>query len=75
MKIRRGTKGCGVDGLESGHRYRVDVAKGSLMGIRWRWATREEIMVEPGNVHWNLTEVEPEQALLEIGEIDGVELP
>ena len=29
LKIRRGTKGCRVDGLESGHRYRVDVAEGS----------------------------------------------
>ena len=53
--FRRGTKGCGVDGLKSGHRYRVDVAKGSLMGIWWRWGTKEEMMVKPRNVHWNMT--------------------
>ena len=43
------------------------------MGIWWRWGTKEEMMVEAGNVHWNLTELKPEQSPLEIGEIGGVE--
>ena len=72
MKIRRGTKGCGVDGLEPGHEYKVDVAKGSLMGIWWRWGTKEEILVEPGSLHWNLSDLAPEQSPLEIGNIEGV---
>lgn len=73
LKIRRGTKCCGADGLESGHRYKVDIAPGSLIGIWWRWGTKEEIMVEPGSLHWNLTELAPEQAPLKIGQIEGVE--
>ena len=73
MKIRRGTSGCGVDGLESGHCYRVDVAKGSLMGIWWRWGVKEDILVEAGSLHWNLTELASEQTPLEIRDIKGLE--
>lgn len=71
--LRRSRRGCGVDGLESGHRYKVDVARGKLMGIRWWWGTKEDIMVEPGDLHWNLSELLPEQTPLEIGQIEGVE--
>ena len=73
LKIRRGVEGCGVDGLESGHRYRVDVAKGSLMEIWWWWGTREDVLVEPGDLRWSLTELVPEQAPLEIADIEGAE--
>jgi hypothetical protein len=75
LKIRRSTKGCGVDGLEAGHRYRVDVARGALMGLWWRWGTKDDgdILVDPGSTDWDLTSLSPEQAPLEVGLIDGVE--
>lgn len=71
LKIRRSKHGCGVDGLEGGHRYRVDVARGELMGIRWWWGTKEEIMVEPGGVDWNI--LPGEETPLDFGPIEGVE--
>lgn len=49
-KTHRSTIGCGVDGLERGHHYKVDVARGGLMGIWWRWGTKEEILVEQGSL-------------------------
>lgn len=73
LKIRRGTQGCGIDGSESGHRYKVDVVPGSLMGIQWWWGTMEEVMVEPGSLDWNLSGLASEQAPLKIGQIEGVE--
>lgn len=72
-KVRRSTKACGVDGLESGHRYRVDVARGELMGIWWRWGTKDDVLVDEGSLDWNLTSFPPEQAPLEIEPINGVE--
>lgn len=71
LKIRRSKHGCGVDGLEGGHRYRVDVARGELMGIRWWWGTKEEIIVEPGGVDWNI--LPGEETPLDFGPIEGVE--
>jgi hypothetical protein len=53
-KTRRSRQGCGVDGLEGSYRYRVDVARGPLMGVQWWWGTKEELLVEPGRVDWNL---------------------
>lgn len=72
-KIRRSTRACGVDGLESGHRYRVDVSRGKLMGIWWRWGTKDDVLVDEGSLDWNLSSLPPEQAPLEVGQIDGVE--
>jgi hypothetical protein len=71
LKIRRSTSGCGVDGLEGGHHYRVDVTQGSLTGIRWWWGTKEEVMVDPGSLDWNI--LPGEQTPLDIGPIEGVE--
>lgn len=71
LKIRRSSKGCGVDGLEGGHRYRVNVMRGSLMGVTWWWGTKEEVMVDPGALTWNL--LPGEQSWLDVGRIEGVE--
>lgn len=73
-KTRRSVLGCGVDGLESGHRYRVDVDREDIEGVWWRHGTKEDVMVEKGSRGRNLSEVEPEEGTLEVvGEIVGVE--
>ncbi|KUJ13388.1 uncharacterized protein LY89DRAFT_687520 [Mollisia scopiformis] len=71
LKIRTSTSGCGVDGLEGGHRYRVDVTRSPLTIGRWWWGTKEEVMVEPGGVDWNI--LPGEEIPLEVGSIEGVE--
>ncbi|KAI9809559.1 MAG: hypothetical protein M1827_006794 [Pycnora praestabilis] len=72
-KTRRSVRGCGVDGLEAGHRYRVDVARGKLLGTWWRWGTKDDIMIDEGATDWNLSELEQEQVPLDFEQIDGVE--
>lgn len=72
-KIRRSTKGCGVDGLESDHSYRVDVSRDKLMGLWWRWGTKEDILVDSNSRDWNLTSVQQERSPLEVQHIEGVE--
>ncbi len=74
-RTRRSVQGCGVDGLESGHRYRVDVEREAIEGAWWRDGTKEDVMVEEGSREWNLSEVEPGEGTLEVvgGEIPGVE--
>lgn len=32
---RRSTDACGLDGLERGHRYKVDVKREGIEGIWW----------------------------------------
>ena len=54
---RRGTRGSGVDGLESGKRYKVGVHSDQLSEVWWKWGERDEIMVEQGDRAWNLSEV------------------
>lgn len=73
MKVRRSTQGCGVDGLECGHRYRADIEKARLESVWWRWGEKDEMLVEQGSQDWNLSVLPPEQAQLEVGDIDGVE--
>lgn len=73
LKIRRGTDGCGVDGLEVGHRYKVGVTREPLMGLWWRWGTKEEFQVEPGEPGCFLYAVKREEAPLKVGEINEVE--
>lgn len=72
---RRSVRGCGVDGLESGHRYRVDVEREAIEGVWWRYGTKEDVMVEKGDRGWNLNEAGPEKGKLEVSEaeIPGVE--
>jgi hypothetical protein len=73
QKIRRSTRACGADGLEGGHRYKVGVARGGLMGVWWRWGVREEMLVDRESLDWNLSGLEPEQVPLKVGEIEWVE--
>ncbi|KAL8899343.1 MAG: hypothetical protein Q9207_006255, partial [Kuettlingeria erythrocarpa] len=70
---RRSVSACGVDGLEPGHRYRVDVAKASLMSFWWIWGTKEDVLVDPGSREWGLYNVQAEETPLEIEGIEGVE--
>ncbi len=71
---RRSVFACGVDGLEPGHRYRVDVAKAGLMSFWWVWGTKEDVLVDAGSRDWGLDSVQVEETPLEIvGEIEGVE--
>ena len=73
-RIRRSICGCGVDGLESGHRYRVDVERKAIEEVWWRYGTKEDVMVDQGSHDWNLSEVKREEGNLEVvGEISGVE--
>lgn len=74
-KTRRSVRGCGVDGLESGRRYRVDVEKQAIERCWWRYGTKEDVMVEEGSREWNLSELEPGEGELEVveGEVAWVE--
>ncbi|KAL8911218.1 MAG: hypothetical protein Q9171_003565 [Xanthocarpia ochracea] len=67
---RRGTKGIGVDGLKSGKRYKVDADREKLGTVWWKWGERHNILVEPGNRNWNLSEVEKSQGVV-IWQIGG----
>lgn len=73
LKIRRSIEACGVDGLEGGHRYKVGVAREELMGIWWRWGVKEDMLVEPKSLRWNLSHLKPERVPLNVGEIEWVE--
>ena len=73
MKIRRSVHAQGVDGLEPGHRYRLDVAPGNLRRLWWRWGTKEEVLVNRGSPECMLSQVQSEEAELEFEGIDGVE--
>ena len=73
MKIRRSVHAHGVDGLEPGHRYRLDVAPESLQGLWWRWGTKEEVLVDQSNPKCMLSQVQSEEAELEFEEIEGAE--
>ncbi|KAL9059831.1 MAG: hypothetical protein Q9206_001292 [Seirophora lacunosa] len=70
---RCGTRGSGVNGLESGKRYKVDVNRKKLGSVWWKWCEKEDVLVEPGDRRWNLFEVESGEGEVrwEIG--DGVE--
>lgn len=70
---RRGIKGIGVDGLESGKRYRVDVNSVKLRTVWWKWGERDEIMVDEGDWGWNLSELEKGEGDAEWDVGEGVE--
>lgn len=44
--MRRSSQGYRLDGLEDGHRYRIDVVSGALKGVWWRWGKMEDMVVE-----------------------------
>ena len=73
MKIRRSIYAQGVDGLEPGHRYRLNVKPGVLQGIWWRWGTKEDFLVEPESQDlmwsWDQSEAVP----LEVTPVGGIE--
>lgn len=69
---RRSTDAFGVDRLERGHRYKVDVKREGIEGIWWWWGDKEEAMVEKGSKDWNL-KLELSGGELEFEEIEGVE--
>lgn len=62
-KARRSVFACGVDGLEPGHRYRVDVARGPLLSFWWRWGTRDEVL---GDEREEGDEGDGEEGMLEV---------
>lgn len=74
-RTKRSVQGCGVDGLESGHRYRVNVEREAIEGVWWRYGSKDDVMVEEGSRKWNLAEIEPGEGKLEVieKEISGVE--
>ena len=73
MKIRRSIHAQGVDGLEPGHRYRLDVKPGALQGIWWRWGTKEDFLVEPESPNRMWSVDQSEASPLEIAPVEGVE--
>lgn len=46
IKIRRSKAAHGVDGLEAGHRYRLDVASTEPQYVWWRWGAKEDNLVD-----------------------------
>lgn len=70
---RKGIKGIGVNRLESGKRYKVDINKEKLDLVWWKWGERDDVLVEQGDRAWNLSEVAKSEGDLiwQVGE--GVE--
>jgi len=73
MKVRRSVYAQGVDGLEVGHRYRLDVVPEKLQGLWWRWGTKDEVLVDERNPDRMLFPEQSEQVALDFGPIDGIE--
>ena len=73
MKIRRSIHAQGVDGLQSGHRYKLDVKFGDLQGMWWRWGTKDDFLVDPDSSDRMWSADQSEQVALEFEEIEGIE--
>jgi len=73
MKIRRSVHAQGVDGLEVGHRYRLDVVPEKLEGLWWRWGTKDEVLVDRGSPDCMLSRKQSEQVALNFDPIVGIE--
>ena len=73
MKIRRSVYAQGMDGLEAGHRYRLDVVPESLRGLWWRWGTKAEVLVDRDDPRSMLAQIWSKQAELDFEPIDGIE--
>ncbi|KAL8805551.1 MAG: hypothetical protein Q9200_005391 [Gallowayella weberi] len=73
ITARRSKLAQGVDGLEAGHRYRLDVAPEGFNNVWWRWGTKEENLMERGSagcmLHWE----DSEKAALVFKAIEGIE--
>lgn len=72
-KIRRSIHAQGVDGLEPGHRYRLDVKPGDLQGMWWRWGRKEDFLVDPDSSDRMWSADQSEQGALEFEPIEGIE--
>ncbi|KAL8678017.1 MAG: hypothetical protein Q9224_005729 [Gallowayella concinna] len=70
---RRSKLAQGVDGLEAGHRYRLDVASGGFHNVWWRWGTKEENLMEPDSADRMLRQEQSEKATLVFTAIEGIE--
>ncbi|KAL8916909.1 MAG: hypothetical protein Q9208_008273 [Pyrenodesmia sp. 3 TL-2023] len=70
---RRGTRGVGVDGLESGKRYKVEINSEKLESVWWKWGERDDILVEPGDSAWPLYAIERSEGNVVFQVGDGVE--
>lgn len=73
MNIRRSMFAQGVDGLEVGHRYRLDVVPEKLEGLWWRWGTKNEVLVDRGSPGCMLFPEQSEQVALKFEPIAGIE--
>lgn len=51
--------GCGADGLEEEHRYKLVLPRMSVMGLAWRLETEEVILVKSGSLDWKLMMLSP----------------
>ncbi|KAL8712687.1 MAG: hypothetical protein Q9220_003219 [cf. Caloplaca sp. 1 TL-2023] len=71
---RRSTRVRGVDGLEAGHRYRLDVSEEGLQLGWWKWGTKDDILVDPDSPPNNrpLYSVEREYANLKVDAVDDI---
>ena len=72
-KIRRSVHAQGVDGLEAGHKYRLDVRIEGLEHVWWRWGTKEEYLVDRGDEDCMWHSDQWEQGLLDFEPVDGIE--
>ncbi|KAL8953335.1 MAG: hypothetical protein Q9222_000797 [Ikaeria aurantiellina] len=72
---RRSTSAHGVDGLEAGHRYRLEVPKESLQLKWWKWGTKDDVLVDPASPPATrmLRSLEGGKAKLSVAPIDGIE--
>lgn len=63
----------GVDGLEPGHRYRLDVAERPLR--MWsRWGTKDDVLVDKSDVaNHTLRSLKPEKLMLKCTPVQGIE--
>ncbi|KAL8848649.1 MAG: hypothetical protein Q9221_006323 [Calogaya cf. arnoldii] len=62
-----------VDGLEPGHRYRLDVAEGPLR-MWWRWGTKDDILVDRSDVENRLLRsLKPEKLMPKFTPVEGIE--
>ena len=75
LKIRRSTRACGVDGLEAGHRYKLDVPPENLRRKWWwQWGTRDEVLVDERETAESMLYAEhSEQLALDFEPVDGIE--
>lgn len=72
---RESVHASGVDGLEPGHRYRLEVKREGLEGMWWRWGTKEDFLVDANSPEerrmWSADQ--SEKSPLDFEPIEGIE--